>query len=77
MLEDYKGALFTGKTQYRKVNLIHSELHDIYTIITSKLALSASDDKRIILGDRISTKTIGHYYYYYLFVIFMTALLTF
>jgi hypothetical protein len=61
MLEDYKEVLFTGKPQYRRMNMIHSELHDVYTITCNKLALSANDDKRVIMDDRISTKAIGHY----------------
>jgi hypothetical protein len=61
MLEDYKEVLFTGKPQYRKMNMIRSELHDIYTITVNKKALSANDDKRVIMDDGISTKAIGHY----------------
>jgi hypothetical protein len=61
MLEDYKDVLFTGKPQYRRMNMIRSELHDVYTITCNKLALSANDDKRVIMDDRISTKAIGHY----------------
>jgi hypothetical protein len=61
MLEDYKEVLFTGKPQYRRMNMICSELHDVYTITCNKLALSANDDKRVIMDDRISTKAIGHY----------------
>jgi hypothetical protein len=61
MLEDYKDVLFTGKPQYRKMNTIRSELHHVYTITCNKLALSANDDKRVIMDDRISTKTIGQY----------------
>jgi hypothetical protein len=61
MLEDYKDVLFTGIPQYRRMNMIRSELHDVYTITCNKLALSANDDKRVIMDDRISTKAIGHY----------------
>jgi hypothetical protein len=61
MLEDYKEVLFTGKPQYRKMNMIRSERHDIYTITVNKKALSANDDKRVIMDDGISTKAIGHY----------------
>jgi hypothetical protein len=43
------------------MNMIRSELHDVYTITCNKLALSANDDKRVIMDDRISTKAIGHY----------------
>jgi hypothetical protein len=29
LLDDYKEALFTGRPQYREMNMVHSELHDI------------------------------------------------
>jgi hypothetical protein len=61
MFEDYKNVLFTGKPQYRKMIMIHGEQHNIYTITTNKLALSANDDKRVIMSDIISTKAIRHY----------------
>jgi hypothetical protein len=32
MLEDYKEMLLTGNPQYRKMNMIRSELHEVYTI---------------------------------------------
>jgi hypothetical protein len=60
MLEDYKDVLFTGEPQYRRMNTIRSEPH-VYTITCNKLALSANDDKSVIMSDRISTKAIGHY----------------
>jgi hypothetical protein len=61
MLDDYKEVLFTGKPQYGKMNMIRSERHDIYTNTVNKKALSADDDKRMIMDDGISTKAIGHY----------------
>jgi hypothetical protein len=60
MLADYNDVLFTGKPQYRRVNMVHSELHDVYTIICNKPAMSAINDKRVIMDDRKSTKAIGH-----------------
>ena len=47
--EDYKNCLFTGKEQLRKINVIRSHKHDIYTEEVNKVALSSSDDKRHIL----------------------------
>jgi hypothetical protein len=61
MLDDYMEVLFTGNSQYRKMNMIRKERHDIYTITVNKKALSADDDKRVIMDDGISTKAIGHY----------------
>ena len=53
--EDYKTCLFTGKQQLRKMNVIRSYDHEIYTEEVNKVALSADDDKRYILEDGIHT----------------------
>src|SRR6218665_844849 len=59
--ENYKDCLFTRRDQLRKMNVIRSYLHDIYTEEMSKVALSADDDKRVILQDGIHTLAYGHY----------------
>ena len=59
--EDYKKCLLTGKEQLRKQNIIRSYKHEVYTEEVNKIALSASDDKRYILEDGISTLALGHY----------------
>ena len=43
------------------MNVIRSHLHEIYTEEINKVALSANDDKRIILEDGIHTLAYGHY----------------
>ena len=50
--EDYKNCLFIGKEQLhvRKMNVIRSHKHDIYTEEVNKIALSPDDDKRHIRG---------------------------
>jgi hypothetical protein len=40
MFEDYKAILFSGISQYRKMNMIRSAKHDIYTVTVNKMALS-------------------------------------
>ena len=45
----------------RKMNVIRSHKHEIFSKTVNKLALSANDDKRIILEDEISTSAYGHY----------------
>jgi len=45
----------------RKMNLIRSHLHDVYTEEVNKVALSAEDDKRVIMEDGIHTLACGHY----------------
>ena len=59
--EDYKDCLFTKREQLRKMNVFRSYHHVIYTEEINKIALSADDDKRIILDDGIHTLAYGHY----------------
>ena len=59
--EDYKTCLTTGKEQLRKQNIIRSYEHEVFTEEVNKVALSALDDKRYILGDGIHTLAWGHY----------------
>ena len=61
MHEDYKNCLFTGKEQLRKMNVIRSHKHDIYTEEVNKVALRPSDDKRHILKYGVRTLALGHY----------------
>ena len=59
--ENYKNCLFTGKEQLRKMNVIRSHKHDIYTEEVNKIALSSSDDKRYILEGQTATFALGNY----------------
>ena len=59
--EDYKECLFSEKPQMRKMNVIRSHGHEIFSETVNKIALSANDDKRIIMKDKISTLSYGHY----------------
>ena len=59
--EDYKTCLTTGKEQLRKQNILRSYEHEVFTEEVNKVALSALDDKRYILGDGIHTLAWGHY----------------
>ena len=61
MHEDFKKTLFTGNILIKDQNLIRSRLHCVSTETMTKIALSADDDKRIILPDKISTLALGHY----------------
>ena len=58
---DYKDCLFTKSEQMRKMNVIRSHQHDIYTEEVNKVALSADDDKRVIMEDGVHTLAYGHY----------------
>ena len=59
--EDYKKCLFTGKEQLRRMNVIRSHKHEIFTEEVNKITLSSSDDKRHILDDGVHTLALGHY----------------
>ncbi|XP_065675836.1 uncharacterized protein LOC136092044 [Hydra vulgaris] len=59
--EDYKHCLLNKVDQVRKMNVIRSHSHEVYTEEINKIALSADDDKRVILKDRIHTLAYGHY----------------
>ena len=59
--EDYKTCLLTGKEQLRKMNIIRSYEHEVYTEEVNKVALSAEDDKRYIMADGIHTMAWGHH----------------
>ena len=59
--EDYKTCLFTGKPQTRTMNVIRSHRHELFTEEINKIALSANDDKRVILEDVIHTLAHGHW----------------
>ena len=59
--EDYKNCLFSRQEQYREMNVFRSHLHDIYTEEINIVALSADDDKRVIMADGIHTLAYGHY----------------
>ena len=59
--EDYKKCLLDGQEIHRTMNIIRSHQHEVYSERINKVALSAEDDKRIILKDRIHTLAHGHY----------------
>ena len=59
--EDYKNVLFNQTKEMRKMNVIRSYKHEIYTETVNKTALSGDDDKRIVNSDRIRTMACGHF----------------
>ena len=59
--EDYKTCLFMGKPQTRTMNVIRSHRHELFTEEINKIALSANDDKRVILEDGVHTLAHGHW----------------
>ena len=58
--DDYKDCLFNDKPSMRKMNVIRSHKHTIYTETVNKVAISPFDDKRLIREDNIHTFAYGH-----------------
>ena len=53
--DDYTNCLFSGEKQMKSMKIIRSENHNIYSKEINKIALSANDDKREVLEDRVHT----------------------
>ena len=58
---DYKKCLLNGKPEYRQMMTFRSRKHEIFTEEVNKVALSANDDKRIILPNKVNTLAYGHF----------------
>ena len=59
--EDYKACVFEDSRKEVEQTTFEVKDHVIKTVTRSKLALDSSDDKRVLLGDKVSTLAIGHY----------------
>ncbi|XP_022805804.1 uncharacterized protein LOC111342944 [Stylophora pistillata] len=62
--DHYKECLFGGENQLRKMDTLRSRKHDIFMEEINKVALSANDDKRIILLNLVDTYAPEHYKIY-------------
>ena len=58
--DDYRECLFSRKEQHRKMNVLRSHCHEIYTEEIEKISLSSDYDKRVIMADGIHTLAYGH-----------------
>ena len=54
-LQNSKDCLFNNKNVYRSQQRFKSYNHDVYTEEVNKIVLSANDDKRLQIFDRIAT----------------------
>ena len=57
----YKNSLFQTEYRVDSVVRIGSKCHNLYTYQNNKISLSPYDDKRYVLGDKITTLAYGHY----------------
>ena len=53
--DDYVQCLFLGRKEMRKMKIIRSEKHGIYSKEVNKVALSNEDDKREVLLGKVKT----------------------
>ena len=60
-IKDFKNCVFEGEEKIVTFNNIHSIGHEIYTEKNTKIALTATQDVRYVLQDRMHTLSIGHY----------------
>ena len=58
--DDYRECFFSRKEQQRKMNVIRSHCHEIYTEEINKITFSYDDDKRVVMADGIHTLAYGH-----------------
>ncbi len=60
-IDDYEECLISRQSQLRSMNTIRSRGHNVGSEKINKTALSADDDKRVIMADGIHTLAIGHW----------------
>ncbi|XP_049769187.1 uncharacterized protein LOC126106833 [Schistocerca cancellata] len=60
-IDDYRNCVLNSDVKSITQYFIQSKSHVVYTIEQHKLGLSAQDDKRFILTDKINTLAWGHY----------------
>ena len=57
--DGYRECLFGRKEQHRKMSVIRSHCHEIYTEEINKIAISSDDDKRVFMAG-IHTLAYGY-----------------
>ena len=59
--KNFVNCLLTGKIEVRQQNVIRSHEHHLFTETVKMIALSADDDKRVVLENKIDTLALGHW----------------
>ena len=59
--KDWVTCLNNQKVLMKEMTCFRSNKHDIATVVLNKVALSANDDKRVVMADGISTYAHGHW----------------
>ena len=60
-IDHYIRCVYSFIPIFRSQKVIRSHKDEMFTETMNKRALSADDDKSVILGDMISTLALGHY----------------
>lgn len=60
-IDDYKNTLLTAEVIRKKNVLFKSIKHEVFTRAVNKIALSSSDDKRLISQGKTSSRAWGHF----------------
>ena len=58
--EEWVSCLESGMTEMRGMVCIRSSLHNVWTMVVNKVALSSNDDKRFVRANGIDTLAWGH-----------------
>ena len=59
--KNFVKCLLTGEREIRKQNVIRSREHHVLTERMEKIALSADDNKRVVLENVIDTLALGYW----------------
>ena len=57
----YRDVLYKEIVTFATMRAIRSFSHTLYSVMQNKRALSAFDDKRFVLADKVTTRAHGHY----------------
>lgn len=52
-INNYKEIVERGELIFRKIKIFKSELHDVFTLIQNRVALSSNDNKKFIIHHRV------------------------
>ena len=57
----YLDCMMNEQPTMATMRLIPSFDHKLYSVVSTKVALSPFDDKRYVLDDKVSTRAHGHF----------------
>ena len=60
--EDYVRCVFSNEVKSVEQTRFETDEHVIRTVTRTKIALESTDDKHVVLNDKVSTLAHGHHY---------------